>query len=76
MSRSSGTSYYGYNWIPGSKTVNGNTFDYIAAFGYGGQTLYLVPEFDLIIIFTCELTEGNANVHLLVNQTFEAIVQD
>jgi CubicO group peptidase (beta-lactamase class C family) len=76
ISRSSGTSYYGYNWIPGSKTVNGITFDYIAAFGYGGQTLYLVPELDLIIIFTCELTEGNANIHLLVNQTFETLVQD
>ncbi len=73
--RSYGRSFYGYNWTPGSKTVNGKTFDYIAAFGYGGQTLYLIPEFDLIIVFTCELTEGNANVHIPVRQTFEALVQ-
>jgi CubicO group peptidase (beta-lactamase class C family) len=75
-SRSYGRNFYGYNWSPGSKTVNGKTFDYIAAFGYGGQTLYLVPDLALIIVFTCELTEGNANVHILVRQTFETLVQD
>ena len=74
--RSYGRNYYGYNWSPGSKTVNGKTFDYIAAFGYGGQILYLVPEMDLIIVFTCELTEGNANVHTLVEKTFKALIQN
>ena len=67
--------YYGFNWFPGSKTIKGKTFDYVASFGYGGQTLYLVPELDLVLVFTCELKESNANVHIPVKKTFEAVIQ-
>jgi len=69
-----GMRYYAYNWFLGSMTVNGKWFYYKAAFGYGGQTLYIVPEYDLILVFTCELAEGNANVHILVQKTFKAII--
>ncbi len=27
----------------------------MASFGYGGQTLYLIPELDVIIVFTCKI---------------------
>lgn len=75
MPKPYGRGEYGYNWHPGTMTVNGKTFKYKATFGYGGQTLYIVPEYDLIIVFTCELAEGNAGVHRLVRDTFEAVIR-
>jgi len=53
--------------------IKGKSYDYIASFGYGGQTVYIVPELDLIVVFTCELIESGSNVHELVRGTFEAI---
>ena len=64
---------YGYNWFPGSRVINGKSYDYVASFGYGGQNLYLFPELDLILVFTSELTESGSNVHELVRGMFEAI---
>ncbi len=66
---------YGFNWMTGSRTINGIRFEYIASFGYGGQTLYMVPEYDLIVVFTCELAGGNSGVHTLVKKTLEAIIK-
>ncbi len=71
----SGRRRYAYNWFSGTKTVNRKQFEYIASFGYGGQTLYIVPKYDLIIVFTCDLSEGNADVNTLVNRTFEAAIR-
>jgi hypothetical protein len=61
--------------MTGSKSVNGKRFDYVASFGYGGQTLYIVPEYDLIIVFTCELSGENSGVNALVEKTFQAIMR-
>ena len=66
---------YGFNWMTGSRVANGKRFEYIASFGYGGQTLYIVPEHDLIIVFTCELSGEDSGVNTLVERTFEAIIQ-
>ena len=69
----SGRRRYAYNWFSGSMTVNGKSFEYIASFGYGGQTLYLVKEFDLILVLTCELAESPPNSQL-VRRIFEAVI--
>lgn len=74
--RGRGNNYYGYNWSPGSMNLNGKSYEYIAAFGYGGQTLYLIPDKELIIAFTCELTDRNTYVTIPVRKTFDAIFQD
>ena len=66
---------YAFNWMTGTRVANGKRFEYIASFGYGGQNLYLVPAFDLILVFTCELSGENSGVNTLVQRTFEAIVQ-
>lgn len=65
---------YAFNWMTGARTINGKRFDYIASFGYGGQTLYIVPEYDLVIVFTCELSGADSGVNRLVKRTFEAII--
>ncbi len=64
---------YGYGWFPGFRKVAGRRLDYVASFGYGGQTLYVVRELDLVIAVSCALTESNNDVHLLVNGIFEAL---
>jgi CubicO group peptidase (beta-lactamase class C family) len=65
---------YAFNWMRGSRSANGRRFDYIASFGYGGQTLYIVPEQDLILVFTCELSGENSGVNTLVAKAFDAII--
>lgn len=66
---------YGFNWMTGTRVSKGKRFEYVASFGYGGQTLYLVPEYDLIVVFTCELTGEDSGVNMLVWKTFDAILQ-
>jgi CubicO group peptidase (beta-lactamase class C family) len=66
---------YGFNWMTGSRSANGKRFQYVASFGYGGQTLYIVPEYDLIMVFTCELSGENSGVNALVERTFQAIIR-
>jgi CubicO group peptidase (beta-lactamase class C family) len=44
-------SYYGYHWWVFD--------DYYAAVGYGGQWIILVPEHDLLVVFTNHFTEDD-----------------
>jgi CubicO group peptidase (beta-lactamase class C family) len=67
---------YGYNWTTGVRVARGKRFEYVASFGYGGQTLYIVPEFDMIVVFTCELSGEDSGVNTLVWKTFEAVIQE
>lgn len=67
---------YGYCWWPGLKKIKKKTFNHVSSFGYGGQTLYLVPELDLILVFTCQLTDKNTNVFIPIVKTFQAVIQD
>jgi len=69
----SGRRRYAYNWFSGSMTVKGKPFDYIASFGYGGQTLYIVPEYDLIMVITCELAESGSHTGLIL-KLFNAVI--
>jgi len=44
--------YYGYHWWVSDK----NTY---SAMGYGGQCIIIVPEHDLVVVFTNHFTEDN-----------------
>jgi len=68
-------SHYSYNWVPGTISVNNKRFEYRGTFGYGGQLLYIVPELDLILIFTADLAEGGMNTRTLAQKAFRAIVK-
>jgi len=65
--------HYGFCWWPGTMRRKGKEFDYVASFGYGGQTLYLIPEKDLIIVFTCALTDRNTYVFVPVRKVFDTV---
>jgi len=66
----------GYLWWPGFYKMYGKKIDFIASYGYGGQTMYIVPEYELIFIFTCRLAEEDANVGMPVFKTFQAAIQN
>lgn len=65
--------HYGFCWWPGSMRRGEKDIDYVASFGYGGQTLYLIPEKDLIIVFTCALTDRNTYVFVPVRKVFDTV---
>jgi len=67
-----GRQAYGYNWFPGSLWVGGNEFPFVATFGYGGQTMYIVPDLELILIFTCSLSEEAVNTLLFTMKVIAA----
>lgn len=43
---------YGYQWHRGQTTVNGQVFETFFAWGRGGQFIFVLPEFDLVAVFT------------------------
>ena len=50
-------------------------FSYVASFGYGGQNLCVVPEYDLSLVFTCELAGENSGVDTLIDKAFTTIIR-
>ena len=40
---------YGYKWFLGSLPVDDRTYDLVAAGGYGGQSLMVLPELELVV---------------------------
>jgi len=43
----------GYLWWTGSFTIRNRKLDFFYGAGYGGQSLHVVPELDLMIVLTC-----------------------
>ena len=43
---------YGYQWYRGQTTVNREVFETFFAWGRGGQCIFVIPEFDLVAVFT------------------------
>jgi CubicO group peptidase (beta-lactamase class C family) len=65
---------FGYLWRTGSFTVNGRTIPHFFAAGYGGQTIHIVPELDLMIVVTCWNNAHDADIFLPMLLIYSAIL--
>ncbi|WP_426411175.1 serine hydrolase domain-containing protein [Bradyrhizobium ganzhouense] len=65
------TQFYGYQWWIGRSLAGGKEIKWIAAFGWGGQRIFIVPELDLVMMTTAaqygQPKEGLAAIDILSN---------
>jgi CubicO group peptidase (beta-lactamase class C family) len=47
-----GRYFYGYLWWLGRSLINGREVHWATALGRGGQSIHIVPEFDLVVVVT------------------------
>ena len=64
---------FGYLWWKGSHTVNGREYSHFYAAGYGGQTIHIVPELDLMIVLTCWGEATDADIGLPILLVYSAV---
>jgi CubicO group peptidase (beta-lactamase class C family) len=66
-----GTLFYGYQWWLGRSLSQGKEVRWIAAFGWGGQRIFVIPELDMVVMMTSGLfgrpKEGMAQLDILAN---------
>jgi CubicO group peptidase (beta-lactamase class C family) len=66
-----GTLFYGYQWWMGRSLSQGKEVRWIAAFGWGGQRIFVIPELDMVVMMTSGLfgrpKEGLAQLDILAN---------
>jgi len=66
-----GTLFYGYQWWMGRSLAEGKEVRWIAAFGWGGQRIFVIPELDMVVMMTSGLfgrpKEGQAQLDVLAN---------
>jgi len=43
---------YGYQWWLGKTTINNQTIEVLFASGHGGQKIFILPQLDLVAVFT------------------------
>ena len=72
-----GTLFYGYQWWMGRSLAEGREVKWIAAFGWGGQRIFVVPELDLVMMTTAaqygKPKEGLAAMDILANAVIPAV---
>ena len=70
------TESYGYFWWVNQIKVKGKTYEVKTAFGAGGQMIYVVPEFDMVVVFTAEKADKRKLLALLQNTIVPAFLID
>ena len=64
---------FGYLWWTGAYTVKGEVTPHIFAAGYGGQTVHIAPDLDLMIVFNCWDEAQDADIGLPIVKIYSAI---
>ena len=71
-----GTLFYGYQWWMGRSLSEGKEVKWVAAFGWGGQRIFIVPDLDLVMMTTAaqygKPKEGLAAMDILANAVIPA----
>ncbi|MCP1832421.1 CubicO group peptidase (beta-lactamase class C family) [Bradyrhizobium sp. USDA 4518] len=66
--------YYGYHWWLGRSLLNGHDLIWIAAYGSGGQRLFIVPGLDLVVVVNA--FDHDAISNAILNQFLLPAVTD
>ena len=61
------TESYAYLWWINRIKIKGENYEVKTAFGAGGQMIYVVPEFDMVVVFTAEKADKRKLLALLQN---------
>lgn len=64
---------YGYQWWLGDTAATGAPHRWAAAFGNGGQRLFIVPDLDLVVVMTAGAYDDEAGA-IRINRLFQRIV--
>ena len=56
---------YGYFWWVNQINVKGKPCEVKTAFGAGGQMIYVIPEVDMVVVFTAEKADKRKLLGLL-----------
>jgi len=65
---------FGYLWRTGSYSTNGVDIPFFFAAGYGGQTIHIAPELDLMIVLTCWGEAEDADIFLPMLMIYSAVL--
>jgi CubicO group peptidase (beta-lactamase class C family) len=65
---------YGYQWWLGEIQLKQKKVSWIAAFGNGGQRIYIVPSMDLVVVITAG-EYGSTKINQIVQKNFENILK-
>ncbi|MDH3838845.1 MAG: beta-lactamase family protein [Desulfobacteraceae bacterium] len=52
---------YGYQWWIGKTKINNQTLKVLFASGHGGQKIFIIPELDLVAVFTSRVFNSNGH---------------
>jgi CubicO group peptidase (beta-lactamase class C family) len=66
----------GYLWWSGQFKIKGQPHDFLFAAGYGGQSLHISPELDLIICFLCWGNPDDAAILAPTLMTYKAVLEN
>ncbi len=58
------TQQFGYLWRLGNFDIDGDKVNYFLSVGSGGQTLIIVPDLDLMIVFLCWNNSNDADIQI------------
>ena len=70
------TESYGYFWWVNRINVKGKTCEVKTAFGAGGQMIYVIPEFDMVVVFTAKKADKRKLLALLQDTIVPAFLID
>ncbi|MBL8021595.1 MAG: serine hydrolase [Leptospirales bacterium] len=65
---------YGYQWWTGSSVVKGKQIDWTTAVGNGGQRIFVVPSFDLVVVTTAG-DYGKVAIQGKIGRLFERVLE-
>jgi len=68
------TESYGYFWWVNRINVNGKSCEVKTAFGSGGQMIYVIPELDLVVVFTAEKADKRKLLALVQDRIVPALL--